>query len=91
MNTEQQTTRNKQHRYTQVNTDIHKTTQIYTNGVRICKIYTHVYIVLGTEMSPVCLSLAAFTAHHKQAVTPCNGTEFMYSTWVSDRQSYLRV
>jgi hypothetical protein len=30
MNTEQQTTQNKQHRYTQVNIDIHKTTQIYT-------------------------------------------------------------
>jgi hypothetical protein len=31
MNTEKQTTQNKQHRYTQVNTDIHKTTQIYTH------------------------------------------------------------
>jgi hypothetical protein len=31
MNTEQQTTQNKQNRYTQVNTDIHKTTQIYTS------------------------------------------------------------
>jgi hypothetical protein len=28
MNTEQQTTQTKQHRYTQDNTDIHKTTQI---------------------------------------------------------------
>jgi hypothetical protein len=32
MNTEQQTTQNKQHRYTQVNTDIHKTTQTYTSA-----------------------------------------------------------
>jgi hypothetical protein len=31
MNTEQQITHNKQHRYTQDNTDIYKTTQIYTS------------------------------------------------------------
>jgi hypothetical protein len=34
-----------------------------------------VYMVL--EMSAVCLRLAAFTAHHKQAITPCNGTVCM--------------
>jgi hypothetical protein len=34
MNTEQQITQNKQHTYTQVNTDIHKTTQIYTRQHR---------------------------------------------------------
>jgi hypothetical protein len=34
MNTEQQTTQNKQHRYTQDNTNIHKTTQIYTRQHR---------------------------------------------------------
>lgn len=47
------------------------------NGVRIYITYPCVYMVSETEMSR-----AAFTAHHKQALTPCNGTVFMYSAWV---------
>lgn len=39
-------------------------------------------MVLETEMSPVCLSLAAFTAHRNQTLTPCNGTVCMYSAWI---------
>jgi len=39
-------------------------------------------MVLEIEMSPVCLSLAAFTAHQKQALTPCKGTVCMYSAWL---------
>jgi hypothetical protein len=49
MNTEQQTTQNKQHRYTQVNTDIHKTTQIYTRQHR----YTQVENITIQVSKPV--------------------------------------
>jgi hypothetical protein len=38
MNTEQQTKQNKQHRYTQNNTDIHKITQIYTRQHRYTQV-----------------------------------------------------
>jgi hypothetical protein len=43
MNTEQQTTQNKQHRYTQVDTDIHKTTQIYTRQHRYTQDNTDIH------------------------------------------------
>jgi hypothetical protein len=38
MITKQQTTQNKQHRYTQVNQNIHNTTQIYTRQRRYTQI-----------------------------------------------------
>jgi hypothetical protein len=43
MNTEQQTTQNKQHTYTQVNTDIHKSTQIYTRQHRYTQVNTDIH------------------------------------------------
>ena len=55
---------------------------LFTNVVRICIIYPCVCMILETQMSSVCPSLAAFTAHHKQALTSCNGTVCMYSAWI---------
>lgn len=48
-------------------------------------------MVWETEMSPVCLNLAAFTAHRKQALTPCNGAVCMYSAWIFGTTTVLTM